>query len=242
MSEKDDQPDYDRPVAYDANGQPLYAHPPKKSEQKSNDDEGSFGCDLPPISDDVKLKHKKSQEVFPELELNEGDYVIAQITRSLIGLFLPILIGVMVISLAFIFLFNNDILVSFFSSSGVVIPSWVLFWAVLILIIFVFAVEYITYIVFVNNKLYLTNESVIQHIQDGLFSYSEHIISLANIEDASYTQNGILQQMFNYGSIRLSTQGDETTYRITFISNPKESIATLDCAVENFKNYNRNNH
>jgi hypothetical protein len=82
----------------------------------------------------------------------------------------------------------------------------------------------------------LTNESVIQEIQLSLFSQHEQTISLGNIEDASYFQEGILQQMINYGTIRLSTQGDENTYRFTYASNPKQHIATLNNAVEAFKN------
>ena len=61
-------------------------------------------------------------------------------------------------------------------------------------------------------------------------------MSLANIEDASFYQQGILQQIINYGSIRLSTQGDETTYHFTYVANPKRHIATLNNAVEAFKN------
>lgn len=83
---------------------------------------------------------------------------------------------------------------------------------------------------------YLTNESVIQEIQTSIFSHTEQTVSLMNIEDASYNQRGVLQAMFNYGSIRLSTEGDETTYRFSFVANPKQEIATLNNAVEDFKN------
>jgi len=59
---------------------------------------------------------------------------------------------------------------------------------------------------------------------------------LSNIEDASFTQHGILQQILNYGDIRLSTEGDETTYRFSYVAAPKEHIARLNNAVEAFKN------
>ena len=95
---------------------------------------------------------------------------------------------------------------------------------------------YVAYIVYINNRLYLTNESVIQEIQTGLFFKSEQTVSLLNIEDASYTQNGLFQQLFDYGSVRLSTEGDETTYRFTYVANPKQHIAKLNNAVEAFKN------
>lgn len=87
------------------------------------------------------------------------------------------------------------------------------------------------------NRFFLTNESVIQHIQSGLFSKKDQTISLNNIEDASYRQHGILQTVLNYGSIRLSTEGEETTYRFYFVANPEEQIRLLNNAVEAFKNF-----
>ena len=94
---------------------------------------------------------------------------------------------------------------------------------------------YVTYSIYTNNKFFLTNESVIQEIQTGIFSKHEQTVNLSNIEDASYTQNGIIQQMFDYGSIRLSTEGDETTYRFSYVAGPKKHIATLTNAIEAFK-------
>lgn len=39
-----------------------------------------------------------------------------------------------------------------------------------------------------------------------------------------------------YGSLRLSTEGDETTYRFSFVENPSKQVALLNNAVEAFKN------
>jgi hypothetical protein len=89
--------------------------------------------------------------------------------------------------------------------------------------------------VYNSNRFYLTNESVIQEIQTGLLAKHEQTVSLSNIEDASYRQHGILPSLLNYGSIRLSTEGDETTYRFQYVSNPKKEIAMLNNAVEAFK-------
>lgn len=93
----------------------------------------------------------------------------------------------------------------------------------------------IAYYVYINNKFFLTNESVIQEIQVSLFSRQEQTVSLGNIEDASFTQRGILQQILDYGDIRLSTEGDETTYRFSYVARPKDHIAKLNNAVESFK-------
>ena len=106
-----------------------------------------------------------------------------------------------------------------------------------VLISFLFLLgTYIAISVYSDNRFFLTNESAIQEIRHSLFSKSEQTVSLANIEDASYQQHGILQSMLNYGSIRLSTEGDETTYRFSYVANPKDEIALLNNAVESFKN------
>jgi uncharacterized membrane protein YdbT with pleckstrin-like domain len=90
--------------------------------------------------------------------------------------------------------------------------------------------------VYLQNQFYLTNESVIQEIQHSLFSRREQTVSLGSIEDASFKQSGILQTLLNYGTIRLSTEGEETTYRFAYVANPRKQVATLNNAIEAFKN------
>lgn len=236
------EPDYERPVAYDAEGKPLYAHPstehdePELQETQTVHLARSTNPQKPIISDAIKLKHDRSERVFPGVDLSEGEYVISAIRRHPIGLFVPFTLGILLISLAFILLFNYDLVAeSFQLASSAVAPSMVVI-LVIIFIILVTVGIYIAYFVYMNNRLFLTNESVIQEIQTGPFARSGQIVSLANIEDVSYSQNGIIQQMFNYGSIRLSTEGDETTYRFSYAANPKEYTTTLNNAVEAFKN------
>ena len=91
---------------------------------------------------------------------------------------------------------------------------------------------YVAVWVYLQNQFYLTNESVIQEIQHSLFSRLEQTVSLGSIEDASFRQKGVLQMFFNYGSIRLSTEGEETTYRFAFVSKPRKQVAILNNAVE----------
>jgi uncharacterized membrane protein YdbT with pleckstrin-like domain len=90
--------------------------------------------------------------------------------------------------------------------------------------------------VYLQNLFFLTNESVIQCIQQSLFSRHEQTISLGSIEDASFTQTGILQTMLGYGTIRLSTEGEESTYKFTYAQKPQAQVAVLNNAIESFKN------
>jgi hypothetical protein len=227
MDEKDKPVDYSKPVAYDTNGRPLYAHPPIESSSAVI------------TSDEVKLKHIKSEKVFPDLKLGEGDYVITSIRRHPIGMLAPLAVGVMVTAVIFLALFNYDSFLTSFQMIGLKIDQSIVFWLALLFIFLILIAEYIVYFVYSNNKFFLTNDSIIQQVQTGIFSNSEHIINLGNIKDTSYSQNGIIQQLFNYGIIRLSTEGDDTEYKFTFVVSPKDCVITLDNAIENYKNCRR---
>jgi uncharacterized membrane protein YdbT with pleckstrin-like domain len=190
----------------------------------------------PVISPEMRIKHERSQRLFPYLNLSEGEYVINAVRRHPIGLIIPLTIGALIIAFALSILFNYAGFVDFFNIQGDAAEASTVAIPILLFCILIGLGMFVIYYVYVNNKFFLTNESVIQEIQVSLFSRLEQTVSLSNIEDASYTQQGIIQLLFNYGSIRLSTEGDETTYRFTFVANPKMHIATLNNAVEAFKN------
>ena len=184
----------------------------------------------------ANLKHDRSKRLYPNLNLSEGEYVISAVKRHPIGLVVPIITGTLLISLAFILLFNFDLVAQVFMLDADKFNMSSLLFPVSMFIIFIIMGVYLFYYIYNNNKFFLTNESVIQEVQTGLFTRLEQTVSLSNIEDASFTQIGIIQQLFNYGSIRLSTEGDETTYRFSYVANPKDHIAILNNTVEAFKN------
>ena len=115
-------------------------------------------------------------------------------------------------------------------------PQGIITSALLMLAILCALIGYAAIWIYQRNQFFLTNESVIQEIQHGLFFHHEQTVSLGSIEDASYKRRGILQHLFNYGTMRLSTEGEETTYRFAFVENPKQQIAIVSNAVEAFKN------
>lgn len=243
-----------KPVAYDQYGQPLYAHPPTQAQQTEtttsqelSDKQGeqpqvvymtrAVEPHEPEISPEIKAKHDDSIKQYPYLNLSEGEFVISAIRRHPIGL--VSIWGVVVAAVLLVFIGFPILLSSgmFFGRSlppgAVVSGGLVLLFAA---VLFVLG-GIISTVVYRANRFFLTNESVIQHIQTSLFSKKDQTISLANIEDASYRQVGIVQTLFNYGSIRLSTEGEETTYRFNFVANPKREIDMLNNAVEAFKNF-----
>lgn len=225
--------DHPQPVAYDSQGRPLYAAPPQAPPNIVHYAR-AVEPPKPEISTETKAKHEQSVQMFPFLNLSEGEYVISAVRRHAIGLLAPVGAIIFLVALIASLMVNYPLIATTMGwYSAPPHESIIMTGGLFILLLLV--IGYIAVWIYVNNKFFLTNESVIQEIQTSLFSRHEQTVSLANIEDASYQQHGIIQTLFNYGSIRLSTEGDETTYRFYYVTNPKEQIATLNNAVEAFK-------
>jgi len=230
-----------QPVAYDAEGRPLYAHPPEPSvEQPVAPSVVQVTRPISPekiiVSPEDKKRHDESKATYPTLNLSEGEHVIRAVRRHPIGLFLPLGVGTFIIGILLGFLLNYSAFAEVLGFSGYFADAASIAVPILVVCGFVALGMFISWYVYTSNKFFMTNESVIQEIQYSLFSRLEQTVSLSNIEDASFTQTGIIQQLFDYGDIRLSTEGDETTYRFSYVANPKQHVSELNDAVEAFKN------
>jgi len=230
-----EEPDYSQPVAYDQDGRPLYAHPPQTEGRDTPRQVVHVARAVDPAEPEVspatQKRHEESVAKYPSLNLSKQEFIISEVRRHPVGLVPPLAIGCLLIV----------IVLGALSAYPSLVPSGnppfsSIFMPALLLVLLIILGMYIVVITYLGNRFYLTNESVIQEIQTSLLARNEQTVSLSNIEDASYTQTGIFQLLFNYGSIRLSTEGDETTYRFTYVSHPKREIATLNNAVEAFKN------
>lgn len=192
---------------------------------------------VPEISDVLRRKHEESRKQFPLLNLSEGEFVLLQIRRHPIGIVMPIGITLFIVVLLLVTLIlTPDFYAADSHLVSVLPPISTMVGAILLLILFAGIVGGVAVWVYMKNRFFLTNESIIQEIQQGLFSRHEQTVSLGSIEDASFKQYGIIPHMFNYGLMRLSTEGEETTYRFNYVENPKQQVAIVNNAVENFKN------
>ena len=259
-----------KPVAYDTNGQPLYAAlqpaatkpqgipaptsnvtaAPERIEGQNFDPKQrvqygdasytvhstrAFEPKVSEMSDELRARHEASARDYPELNLSEGEYVILSVRRHPIGMLVQIAVTIIVIALLAAALVLYPTL--FVDQNTGVVPNYGIVATVALGLITLVAIAgYIAVWVYRRNFLYLTNESVIQEIQLSLFSRHEQTVSLGSVEDAGYNQSGVIQMLFNYGSIRLSTEGEETTYLFTYTANPKKQVAVISNAIESFKN------
>lgn len=192
----------------------------------------------PQVPNDVQQRHEEAKRKHPDLNLSDGEYVISAVRRHPIGLLniwgtVGLVDGILLVVMV-LYLSNLNNISSGVGSSG--ISNSAVAGLLLLIMILIGLGGVIAATIYNGNRFFLTNESVIQYIQTGLFAKRQQTVSLGSVEDSSYTQTGILPTVFNYGSIRLSTVGDETTYRFRYVADPKKQVAVLNNAVEDFKN------
>lgn len=237
-----------QPAAYDQHGRPLYAHPPQQ--QPGVPPQSPVAPQVvyvarphepqaPHLSEEAKARHEESVRQHPHLNLSEGEYIVATIKRHPIGLVM-IWGSTVILVLLICFILPALLLAQGALGAMGVNADFDASLMGLLLILGLSALfllgGFIAAHVYNSNRFYLTNESVIQHIQHSLFSKREQTISLSSIEDASFNQTGLLEHFFNYGTLRLSTEGEETTYRFAYANDPRKQVAVLNDAVESFKN------
>lgn len=175
---------------------------------------------------------------FSRLNLSPGEKVLREMKRHPIGV-LQIYVTSTLVMLAL--LFAAGALIRFSHTKDVVdggsvaIPVGAILGIAGVLALLVVVIAAVAVRVYHGNRLYLTNESVIQRIQNSLLDVKEQQVPLGRIEDVSYEQRGMMQHMFNYGTIRLSTEGEETTYYFHYAMEPRDEAANIITAQEEYE-------
>jgi hypothetical protein len=201
------------------------------------------GRDEIAIDKAIMARHEDSLARYPRVHLSRGEYVIMEVRRHPIGLLSIWLVSglLAVLALAILPLYSNfkDSIAATLAIKASSLPSA----PEMILPVFGLAILFVlgglvaTY-VYNNNLFYLTNESIIQYIQSSLFSTREQVINLVNVDDASYRQQGIVQQVFNFGTVRVSTEGDERNpYVFFYVDKPQQVVRTVNDAMEDATGY-----
>ena len=151
---------------------------------------------VPPISDQTLWNLR----AFPEKITPDEDIVL--ITREdVVVLFGK---GVLLFLVFFIMLVIRTFLLGIFE--GVWLGLFdTLFYGTNVLLILAFTWIFHNYYLSLGV---ITSERVIDIDQTGIFKREVNEMSMATLEDASYKQNGVFANMFNYGNVILQTAGE----------------------------------
>lgn len=189
------------------------------------------------ITPEIEARHNESKHKFPHLSLSAGEYVIEEVRRHPIGLLsIWVIVGFLVlISLAIapFYAANQAFIAQIFMTTTEQLPaSAVIFVPSLLLTALFFLGGLVATIIYNGNKFYITNESIVQFIQTGLFTTKQQVVNLINVEDASSERVNIVEHLLNYGTLRLSTQGEETIYHFRFVADPQRVVHAINDASE----------
>ena len=160
----------------------------------------------------AKVRHERSKKDFPWLQLTENEYVEYVFRRAKVclwAIFGGTAAGLIIILLAFLLVLLGQSMLDEMGKHFLFIILSALLGAAIIIML-------IALRIYRGNWLFITNERVIQLSRQSLVSNSVNMIDLASIEDASFRQDSLLQKLFKYGTFRLSTVGDETTYTFPY--------------------------
>lgn len=168
----------------------------------------------------AKIRNARSKKDFPFLKLEDDEYVEYAFSRAKICLFM--IFGGVTGGLAFILLMFLMILLG--QNSLDEMGRNFMYVILACLVTTAIIIGLVSYTVYRGNRLFVTNKHVIQMIMKSTVSTSVNTIDLPSIEDVSFHQDGLMQKIFGYGTFRLSTIGDETTYTFPFSDVTSEEL------------------
>ena len=160
----------------------------------------------------LKIRHDRSVKDFPFLTLEDDEYVEFAFKRAKICLMMvvgTIAAAISIVLFAFLLILMGQ------STIDATARNFLYLILVLIIVCGLIA-AWIAAMVFRGNQMFITNKRVIQLVMKSPVVKSVNMIDLPSVEDASFHQTGLMQTYFHYGTFRLSTVGDETTYTFPY--------------------------
>lgn len=163
--------------------------------------------------------------------MQPGEQVICEINRHPIGIIGNYIMG--------------TLLLLFFAAGALIAPHFVsdamrhnvTIWGAGI---FVIAAAFISLAMYIMAKVYkgncwiVTSDSLTQVSQISLFSRQSSQLSLHNLEDVTVQQNGLIQSMFNFGTLRAETAGERSKFVFPFCPDPNARARDILMAREKF--------
>ncbi len=189
----------------------------------------------------AKIHKAQNAKDYPDIELEKGEYVVLCMERSKIGLigiwgcvgFIILILCIALIAFSSQGIMNNTV---FANTAAQDQMKHGLFVGVIMLFILLILGGLAGQFIYKSNRMYVTNLRAIQKIRTSLFSNSTNVIDLKRIEDVSYKQTSMIDHIFHFGTLRMSTVGEETTYTFPYLDTPSDEVQTISHLIQERKN------
>lgn len=176
--------------------------------------------------------HDESAAHNPIHAMREGEVVICSIKRHPIGIisiyasFVFLLLIVAVIAALAPTLLPDVDSTMLQQISGVVVLFSLIFTGIFLVI---------AHKVYYGNRWIVTSDSLTQVVQRSLFNTQSSQLSLANLEDVTVHQDGILAHIFNFGILKAETAGEHSKFAFPYCPDPNSYAQKILVARENFE-------
>jgi len=212
MSHKDDQ----KPAPFGTYlGKTPKQEPPKQPVQSPITEE-AFSQRSPVFNPLGRVEH-----------INHDEVRIADVRRHFFGLFLIYLQTVVALVLSvglIIFLLPGA-----FGENNATVDSIVWFSALIVATLGLIFLALATKI-YNSNQLIITDINITQVLQVGLFSRKVSELTMENVEDVTAEQHGIFPTIFNFGTLKVETAGEQNNFIFKYCPNPNAYAKALQDA------------
>jgi len=159
--------------------------------------------------------------------------LVCEIKRHPIGIVgLYVAVGFLIVVLAVvIFVVAPGILTNF--TRGQIFSIGALIFAVACLIAAGFV--FVAHTIYWGNKWIVSDNSITQIKRISLFDKQTSQLSLANLEDITAEQDGLLAQMFHFGVISAETAAATDKFTFVYCPNPSQYVQQILAARERFE-------
>jgi membrane protein YdbS with pleckstrin-like domain len=105
-----------------------------------------------------------------------------------------------------------------FGSNSYVYAIWAL--TAIVLAVIIFAILLLSSYVYNQSILTVTDKNIVLIMQKSLYDRKVSHVSLANIEDVTSEQIGIISSFFNFGNITIETAGEQSNFEFNLCPHP----------------------
>jgi uncharacterized membrane protein YdbT with pleckstrin-like domain len=101
-------------------------------------------------------------------------------------------------------------------------------------VVFTAVVLLIATYIYRQNRLIVTDRNITQVIQRGLFNRQVSELPMANVEDITADQKGLIATLFNYGEVRVETAGEQNNFRFNYCPRPNYCAKIIQDARQHY--------
>jgi hypothetical protein len=158
-------------------------------------------------------------ELHPMVVLQPGERIICEIKRHPFGILSMYFSGGLAIVIAIVLAALAPQIAESMSYSGDNIMMMATLGAGIVTI-GVACMLWIATTIYWQNRWIVTDDSITQIVQDGLFGRRVSQLSMENLEDVTVDQQGFLPSMFNFGTLKAETAGERSKFVFPMCPNP----------------------